>query len=87
MAIEKKEIEFAKELDDVMVLFVELVKGIKNKGDYTALLDELIGAINGADDIDDEVKANLKASINTVTLRANDIAEVFYAKKEEPVEA
>ena len=75
----KKEIMIAKELDDVMVLFVELVKTIKNKGDYTSLLDELIGAINGADEILVEVKENLKASIDTVMLRANDIAEVFYA--------
>ena len=82
MAIEKKEIDFAKETDDVMKLVVELVKTIKEKGDYANLLDELIAAINGIDEVSDEYKSNLKAVINTVQLNVTDIAMIFIKKED-----
>lgn len=81
MAIEKKEIEYAKEIDDVMVLVVKTVKTIKEKGDYAALIPELIAAVNGADQMDDEFKANQMVAIKTVNLRAYDIAEIFTKKE------
>lgn len=82
MAIEKKEIDFAKETDDVMKLVVELVKTIKEKGDYANLLDELIEAINGIDEVSAEYKSNLKAVINTVQLNVTDIAMIFIKKED-----
>ena len=78
--IEKKEVEYAKELDDVMDLIVELVKVIKEKGDYTTLMSDLISAVSGIDQVDDEIKENLKASINTVLFRAVEIADIFIKK-------
>lgn len=84
--IKERTVMYAKELDDVMVLIVELVKVIKNKGDYTELMDELINAINGIDEIDEEYKENLIVAIQTITHRTAEIADVFIKKEEKPVE-
>lgn len=77
MAIRKKEIEFASELDDVMILVCELIRVIKEGGEYTGLIDELIDAVNNINEIPGEYKENIKACLNTVSLRMVDIASVF----------
>lgn len=82
MAIIKNELEIAKELDDVMVLVIEVVKTIKGKGEYADLIDELISAVNGVDDIPNEIK-NIEAAIRTIAPRVYNIIEVF-TKKEVP---
>ena len=80
--IEKKEVEFAKELDDVMKLVTKVVKTIKEKGDYAAILPELIAAIEGVGDIDDEFKASMKAFVLTSAEGVYDIVDIFLPKKE-----
>lgn len=85
MAIEKKEVEYAKEIDDVMVLVYEVVKVIKEKGNYAELVDELVAAVSGADQIKDELK-DIRAVSNSVLPRALDIIALFSSdKKEEEV--
>ena len=79
MAIEKKEVEFAKEIDDVLVLMTELIKVVKTKGEYTELMDELITAINGADQIPAEAE-NLSVLLGTVGLRVGGIVDAFKAE-------
>jgi len=81
--IEKKEVNVAVQTDDVMALVVELIRVIKEKGDYTSLMDELIAAVSGIDEIPAEFKGDLKASIDTILLRATEIAFMFVPKKEE----
>lgn len=71
--IEKKEINYAKEIGDVLDLIKALVVTIKTKGDYTALVAPLVTAIAGIDQVDDEFKADIEASINTITIGANGI--------------
>lgn len=77
MAIEKKEIEYAKEIGDVLVLVKEIVKTIKEKKDYTALLPALISAVDGATNIDEEVKENKAAVAGTVSYHLGEIAGLF----------
>jgi hypothetical protein len=72
MIIEKN-VKIAKELDDVFVLIEKLAVTIKTKGDYLALMPELINAISGVDQLDDEFKADIEAFINTAILRTNSI--------------
>ena len=83
MAIEKREVNVAKELGDVMAMVKNLVKTIKEKGDYSALIGNLISAIDGMGQIDDEFKSDLKACVNTVTLEATEIAFILLEKKVE----
>lgn len=79
--IRKVEIEQAKELNDVMDLVVAVIATVKSKGDYSELLDELIAAIEGVGEIDDEFKENLAVCINTVGGRAGDIVAPFLTKE------
>lgn len=80
--IEKREVEYAKELNDVMVLVKELVKCIKEKGDYTSLLGELISAVTGIEDVPAEFKANMSVFIKTALDGSVDIAMLFVEKDE-----
>lgn len=81
MAVEKKEIEYAKELGDVMVLVVELVKDIKAGKDVGAITSEnlphLINAIQGADQIPAEAKASREVALQTMGLHTGELAGVL----------
>ena len=79
--IEAKELKIAKEVDDVLIAMAELVKVIKNKGDYSSLMDEFVAAVSGVDQIDDELKEDFYAVVSTIGYRAGDIAKAF--KKED----
>ena len=57
MAVVKKEVDVAKEAGDVMDFVVAVVKHFKEgKGlsEATELLDELMTAVSGIDEVDDE---------------------------------
>lgn len=81
MSIQKKEVEYAKEVDDVMVLVLELLKDIKEKKPVATLalenLQNLMNAMNGLDQVDEEVKANKAVVLATVGGRMGEIAGVF----------
>lgn len=81
MAIEQKQVEYAKEVDDVLVLLVELVKDVKAKKDLGAIaaenLPNLMAAITGADQVGAEVQANKAVVLQTVGHRLGDLASVF----------
>jgi len=80
MAKEKKEIEFSKETDDVLVLLVELVKDIREKKSATQLMGEnlqnLINAIGNADQIPDENK-DRKIFLQTIGYRTGELADAL----------
>jgi len=78
--IEKKEKDIAVQSEEVMDLLVELVKVIKNKGDYTSLIDDLMKALEGLDEIPEEAK-NIQAMIRTIGPKIYDIVEVFTKKE------
>lgn len=82
MAIERREVMYADQLDDVMLLVVEMIRVIKEKGDYSSLVDDLVKAISGIEEIPQEFKANKEAFVNTVLLRASEIAFMFVKEEE-----
>jgi hypothetical protein len=77
MGIEKKEIEVAKELADVGTLLVEIVKVIKKKEEMGGLVDDLVEAINGIDQLDDEFKANRGVAVTTLTYKLGEVINVL----------
>jgi len=86
MAIEKKELDYAKEAGDVMNLVVEVVKHFKAKkslGEAAELMDELMAAVSGIDQLDDEWKENRMAVVNAVYCGASELVDVFASKEEE----
>ncbi len=80
MAIEKKEIEFVKELDDVLVLLIELAQDIKAGKPATQIavenLPNLMNAIGSADQIPEELKSG-KVAAETVGFRLGDLIAAF----------
>jgi predicted ArsR family transcriptional regulator len=75
--IEKKEIEFSKELDDVLVLVIELVKDIKAKKSVAQIgaenIPNLMAAIGNVDQIPAEAK-NKVVTLQTIGYRTGELA-------------
>lgn len=84
MPILKKEVLYAKEVDDVAVLLVSIVKDVRagksapeiGAGNLTKLMD----AIAGIDQMDDEAKANRAALISTIGYRMGELVDAVLPK-------
>lgn len=85
MAVLKKEVEYAKEIDDCLVLFCEAVRNRKNKEDLTNLMDELMNALGGIDQVDDEVTLARKVAFQTIGYRTGELAEAFLPAQSIPL--
>ncbi len=83
MAVQKKEVEYSKEIDDVLVLVVELVKDIKAKKGAAELAAEnlanLMNAVGGADQIPAEAKASLAVALQTAGYRSGELVAALLA--------
>lgn len=81
MAIEKRECEVAKEVDDVLKLVVELVADLKAGKDVAAITSEnlsgLMLAIEGINQVGDEISSNRKVVLSTVGARAGELADAI----------
>jgi hypothetical protein len=77
MAIVQKQVGVAKEVDDIMVLIIEVVKNRQHKDNLADLLPSFMNAINGADQIGSELKLDRKAVLQTVGLRVAELTEAF----------
>ena len=75
MIIEKT-VKYAKETGEVLDLAIEVVKVIKNGGDYQSLVDELVTAITGIEDIPAESK-DIEAMVNTITPKIYEFIKAF----------
>lgn len=78
--IVKKEISFPKELGEVLLLVKEIVKVVKEKGDYMSLIPQLISAVEGVDEIGEEVK-DLVACGHAGVDFVFELVELFKAKE------
>lgn len=80
MAIETKQVEVAKEMDDVMVLVCTLVRDIKAKKSPAELasgnLKNLMDAISGLDQIAEEA-THKKVALQTIGYRVGDLADAL----------
>lgn len=78
MAIQKREVEYAKEVDDVAVLLVKIVEMAKagmsvveiGAGAVTPLID----AVANIQGVGEEIAANKKVAISTIGYRVGEIA-------------
>lgn len=77
MAIVKLEVQKAKEVDEVMNLIVALIKNRKADESLASLVDELMTALGGIDQITDELKANRLAVLETVGSKLGAIVEAL----------
>ena len=79
--IETKTVEYAKELDDVNVALIELVKDIKAGKDIGQITSEnlptIIAAVDGADQVGKEVEMNRKVALQTIGYRGGELVDVF----------
>lgn len=78
--IVKKEVDYAKEIGEVVSLSGKLIKTIKEKGDYAAVLPDLILAVEGVSNIDDEFKSNRQAALATVGYHAGELVDALLPK-------
>lgn len=81
MAIQKKEIEYSKELDDVALALVHIVSEIKAKKSVSEIaggsLSKLIDAVAGADLIGGEIDENRKVAFQTLGYRVGELTEAL----------
>lgn len=81
MPILKREVDYAKEIDDVPVLLIGIVKDVKaGKPAAEVLLNaipKLSDALSALDQADDEFKLNRKAALQTVLFRAGELVDVL----------
>jgi hypothetical protein len=84
MAIEKKEVLYAKELSDVMDLLVGLVDDIKQKKSISEIgaenLPLLMAAVDGLGALDDEFLGDRKVALETIGSKLGDLVDVFLPK-------
>ncbi len=84
MPIQKKEVSYAKELDDVLALVVHIVQEAKAGKPASEIASgavaKLIDALAGLDQLDDEFSANRAAVMSTVALRLGDVVDTVLGK-------
>lgn len=88
LSIIKKEVSVAKEMGEAIDLLIGVVQDVKAGKSAMEIgmgrLDDLIAAINGADKIDDEVRENQEAALNTVGLGLARLGNVLLKPKAKP---
>lgn len=84
MAVQKKEIQYAKEIDDVAVLLVSVLRDVKAGKTAAEIangaITKLIEALAGVDQMDDEVKGNRVVALQTIGYRMGDLADAILPK-------
>lgn len=81
--IQQKQVDYSKELDDVMVLVVGLVadiKGGKSLAEISAdALPNLMNAVAGANSVPEELAASRKVALQTIGYRSGELADALLA--------
>jgi uncharacterized protein YejL (UPF0352 family) len=84
MAIEKKEVSYAKEIDDVLNLVVGLVNDLKAKKDIALIvsgnLPALLTALDGINQLDAEISSNRLVALQTIGAKLGDLADAILPK-------
>lgn len=78
-------VKVAKETDEVLALVVEVVKTVREGGDYATLVDDLVRAIDGVGNVPTEAKEALVPVLRAVSNRSVDIAEALLTPKLQPL--
>lgn len=78
-------VKVAVQADDVMVLIKNLVVTIREGGDITSLVSELMTAIQGVEKIPTEAKEALFEVLASVAVHSVEIAKALVAPKVQPL--
>lgn len=85
MGLQKREEEYAKELDDVGYALVELVKDIKAKKPVAEIAGEnlpnLMNALNGMDQLDDELDQHRAVALRTLGAHLGGLVDALLPEK------
>lgn len=85
MAVVKKDVEIAKEVDDVLGLVVHIIQEAKAGKDVGSIMagsvQKLIDAVSGVDQVAVELESARKAVYNTAALRLADVVDALLPKK------
>lgn len=76
--IQSRTVSFAKEVDDVMALFIAAVNNRKNKEELSKLIGDLMNALMGIDQVDDELAQSRKTVLQTVGFRTGELIDAFF---------
>ncbi len=81
MAIKKREIEYAEEVDEVGLAVAELIRDIRAKKPIAAIaaenLTNVVKAVEGAEQVDDELEANRRVALQTMGYRTGDMVDAL----------
>lgn len=81
MGIETRQLQVAKEIDDVMLLFPEIIRQIRAGKSLMDLasseFSNLVTAVQGIDQVPEELKADRKVALQTIGYRTGEIADAF----------
>ena len=83
--IQTKTVEYAKEVDDVAVLLVNIVrqaragKGVSEIA--SGAVTDLVNALAGIDQLDDEAETNRKVVLQTIGYRSGELADAILGEK------
>ncbi len=87
MPKKQEQVELSKEIDEVMVCFVKIAQHLKGGGTLLtlpgAVAGELMTAISGCDQLDDEAREDLACALRTVGMRTGELTAALIAKKPE----
>ena len=81
--IEKKELDYAKEAGDVVKLLVAIAEHFKmgkSVAESYDLLDEVMAALKGMDQIDDEYEVSKSAVLGTILYETSALVEILSRK-------
>jgi len=88
MGIIEVKVQIAKETNDIFVAMIKLLKDMKAGKNILEILTgsfkELSDAVEGADDIDNEIAENIEAVMKTLGLGLGSLGGVMLAKKNKP---
>lgn len=88
MGMKEIKVTVPKELDDVFELVEQLVIVMKAGGEFATVVDELLAAVTGIDQVPGEVSADPYAVARLGALRAVKMVEILTKKEEvQPVPA
>lgn len=91
MGIQKKEIEYAKEVDDVALLLVHIVQEVrsgKNVADIASgSVAKLVDAISGVDQVGAELAESRKVVLQTLGYRTGELADAILGQPKSNVPA
>lgn len=85
MGIETKQVQIAKETDDILMLLIKIAgdakAGMPALEIAAGSLQEFIKAVDGSQDIDDEIKEDVEAVLETVGRGLGKLAAIFLIPK------